>query len=236
MLRSVIVCIVLVLLAQPFFPARLSGRQLPVGARAAGRIVGCAFDDEGLVMPGVERTFNGEGVRQIQVTGSDGCYSATLLTGRYTISARLQAFVFQSREVTLRPGVPLLRFDFEGKVAPTAVREPPLMFLPAPPTATPETPGTLIGCVTDTEGQPLPGTDAFVVKDGGTVYRTVAAADGCFSLKLPSGRCRLTVKLGGFEDAVRERIDVRAGELRRYPALVLKLRPLSLLPRYCPGC
>jgi hypothetical protein len=73
---------------------------------------------------------------------------------------------------------------------------------------TPAAAGSLVGCLSDTTRQRVPGA-TIVAKSGGTQRTTVADAAGCYELKdLPPASYRVTARLGGFDNVTRDRVVV----------------------------
>jgi hypothetical protein len=72
----------------------------------------------------------------------------------------------------------------------------------------PGTAGSIVGCMSDSVRQRLPG--ATVVAKGGGVQRTTAAdSRGCYELKdLPPASYRVTGRLAGFDNVTRDRLVV----------------------------
>ena len=72
------------------------------------------------------------------------------------------------------------------------------------------TAGSIVGCISDTRGQPLPR--ATVAATGAGVQRsTVADNAGCYELKdLPAASYRVTARFSGFDNVTRDRLVVAA--------------------------
>lgn len=72
----------------------------------------------------------------------------------------------------------------------------------------PSTAGSVVGCMSDTVRQRLPGATV-VAKGGGVQRTTVADSDGCYELKdLPPASYRVTGRLAGFDNVTRDRLVV----------------------------
>jgi hypothetical protein len=70
------------------------------------------------------------------------------------------------------------------------------------------TAGSIVGCMSDTTRQPLPGATV-VAKSGGVQRTAVADSAGCFELKdLPPASYRVTARLLGFDNVTRDRVVV----------------------------
>ena len=68
--------------------------------------------------------------------------------------------------------------------------------------------GSIVGCVSDTTRQQLPGATV-VAKGGGLQRRTVADSAGCYALNdLPPASYRVTARLLGFDNVTRDRVVV----------------------------
>lgn len=75
--------------------------------------------------------------------------------------------------------------------------------------------GSLVGCATDTTTQRLPRVTV-VAKSGRVQMTATAGADGCYELRdLPIGSYRVTVRLTGFENVTRDRVNVVSGSVAR---------------------
>jgi hypothetical protein len=76
-----------------------------------------------------------------------------------------------------------------------------------PPQAT-SAAGSLVGCASDTMTRRFPGVTV-VAKSGRLQWTTTADADGCYELKdLPSGSYRVTARLPGFDNVIRDGVEV----------------------------
>ena len=68
--------------------------------------------------------------------------------------------------------------------------------------------GSIVGCVSDTRGQRLPGV-MVVARAGGNERTTVADSAGCYELKdVPPASYRVTARLQGFDNVTRDRLVV----------------------------
>jgi hypothetical protein len=73
---------------------------------------------------------------------------------------------------------------------------------------TPAAAGSLVGCMSDTRTQPVPGATV-VAKNGGVQRTTVADPAGCYEMKdLPPATYRVTARLAGFDNVTRDRVVV----------------------------
>jgi Carboxypeptidase regulatory-like domain len=71
---------------------------------------------------------------------------------------------------------------------------------------TPAAAGSLVGCMSDTTTQRVPGA-TIVAKTGGVQRTTVADGAGCYELKdLPPATYRVTARLLGFDNVTRDRV------------------------------
>ena len=155
-------------------------------------------------MPGVTVTVGGAGTERKTTTDSNGCYAFNdLAPGTYTLTADLLAFSTEKREnMEVRAG-DHLQIHLTMKLAPGVVREPPLHIIGVF--------GSIGGCVTDTEGDVLPGVKVTALRMG--IQRSaVTDAKGCYELKeLPPGTYTVTGELAGFRHYKRENLAISAG-------------------------
>jgi hypothetical protein len=76
------------------------------------------------------------------------------------------------------------------------------------PLQTPSMAGSLVGCVSDSMNQRLPGVTV-VAKTGRVQRTTTGDASGCYELSnLPVGSYRVTARITGFDNVTRDRVTI----------------------------
>jgi hypothetical protein len=97
-------------------------------------------------------------------------------------------------------------FTFAAIILILAVQTPP---------QSPSSAGSLVGCASDAQTQPLPGV-AVVAKSGRVQRTTTTDTGGCYELKdLPIGSYRVTALLLGFDSMTRDAVTIAPASIER---------------------